>query len=340
MNRTATAAAVALLVLLSVAAPALGTPATPVEESPRWHQTTTTPLDANETASTANGTSPGARLGGVVAAQGVAVGTEIESRSLRHQLNQSKSNASKAAVLARQVNQSQSRLAALRAERERLETAYRNGTVSESEYRIRATRLSAQISAIRRLNTQTSDVADRLPRETLRQNGVNVTALRSLRSMADEVEGPEIAAIAREIAGPQNGLGPSRADERRGARGENRQGGPGNGEGGPDGRPGGGPPDEDRRQATANESTDSSGTEDDPTPRGKANGGPTNSSADERGQGESGGNGDPGNGEQAGGNGKNGGNSGSGGNDGNGGNGGNGGDGDPGDGNAGRAEGQ
>ena len=336
MNRTATAAAVAVLVVLSVAAPAFGMPVSSAGESPRWAQTTTASTGTNET-------SPGARLGGAVAAQGVAVGTEVESRSLRHQLNQSNSNDSKAAVLARQVNRSQSRLAALRTDRRQLETAYRNDSISESEYRIRATRLSAQISAVRRLNAQTSGVADRLPAESLRRNGVNVTALRSLRSMADEVEGPQIAAIAREIAGPQNGLGPSRAGEQRGAnRGASGQRGPSDGERGPDGRPGAGPPNDEQGQTTANESTDAGGTDDDPTPRGTENGGPTNSSADERGQG--GGDGNPGNGEPGEGNGEpSGGNSEPG--EGNGGpSGGSGepgeGNGDPDDGNAGRAEGQ
>lgn len=306
MKRTVSVAAVALVVVLSVAAPAVGLPVTPDGESPRWQQTTTTPAEANETAAEANGTgtSPGARLGGVVAAQGVAVGTEIESRALRHQLNQSKSNGSRAAVLARQVNQSRSRLDALRADRKRLEAGRENGTVSESEYRIRATRLSARISAVRRLNAQTSDVAAGLPRESLRRNGVNVTALRSVPSMATDVEGPQIAAIAREIAGPQEGLGPPERNGRRGQsdeRGE-RRGSPAR-DRGENARSDGGPPDDRQPRSTGNETTTDDAEE--PTPRRDADGGPTNSSADERGQGdgsEKPENGDTGDGDGGGGN--------------------------------------
>lgn len=224
MKRTRTALVV-VVALLSVTAPALGTSEVASlassGDTATWQQTetetATTADPSNGTTAESDETTPGARLGGVVAVQGVELGGELESRSLDHQLNRSGSNASKAAVVAQQTRQSSSRLDALRTERRQLEAAHENGTISENEYRVRATRLSARITATRRVVEQTSVAADSLPNETLRQNGVNVTALRSLRTMADELAGPEIAAIAREIAGPGagSGVGPA-ADERRG----------------------------------------------------------------------------------------------------------------------------
>jgi hypothetical protein len=71
----------------------------------------------------------------------------------------------------------------------------------------------------------TERAAEGLPADTLAANGVNVTALRQIRTRAQEMTGPEIAQIARQIAGPDVGhrMGPP-AD---------RPGGP------PDDRPGG-----------------------------------------------------------------------------------------------------
>jgi hypothetical protein len=321
MNRTG-AVLLALIVVVSVAAPALGAadpPSTSTAGTTGWHQTgtqtTVTTAETNETATATDAEpSPGARFGGVVAAQGVAVGSEIESRSLAYRLNRSETNASRADVIARQVNRSQSRLDALRAERQRLAAARENGTITEDEYRVRATQLSARINAIRRLNDQTSAAAATVPAETLRRSGVDVTALRSLGAMAADVEGPEIAAVAREIAGPPSGLGPARNESSRGPpddagppdeRGGNAAGPPeeregnetgppddrGGNEAGPPGEPGrseesnGGPPDD--AGGGGNETTGSNGADGEPTPRG----GQGKGQDQDRGQGQ--GQGDP-----------------------------------------------
>ena len=257
-----------------------------------------------------NGTeaAPGTRLAGAVGVQGAELGGEIESRSLDHQLNRSASADSKATVFARQTNQSRNRLAALRAELTRLDTAYKNGTVNEREYRVRTAQLSAQAVAVQRVTDRSSNAAAELPDAALERNGVNVTALRSLRAAAGALTGPERAAVARSVAGPAvgSGFGPDRAANRsQGAPADPAVDAPGRGgDGGADDPPGS-PPD----QANGSSRTDGqAGSADGPPDRAgsgnetddgqSAGGGQPNGSDDGRG-GDGAGNGQGSNGNGA-----------------------------------------
>lgn len=196
----AVAGGVLPVVGVQAAAPTPGT-----ESGSTWGQTVT--ADAENSSETA----PGTRLAGSVGAQGAELGGELETRSFEHQVNRSNSNASKAQVVARQANQSQSRLVTLRTQLRELEAAREDGRISEAEYRVRAAQLSARVTALERVTNRTTETARALPAETLRRNGVNVTALETLRAEAGRLTGPEVAAIARSIAGP----GAARGDENR-----------------------------------------------------------------------------------------------------------------------------
>lgn len=227
MRRIGTVIVVVLTVLAGIALPAVGLEAAAVDGSAVWGQTETADGAENETAEAA----PGTKLAGSVGVQGAELGGELESRSLAHRLNRSTSNDTKAAVIAQQVNQSRDRLAALEAERDRLKEARENGSITAQEYRVRAAQLSARAAALERVTNQTAESASELPNETLERNGVNVTAIRTLRTEASELTGPEVAAIARTIAGPRvgSGFGPNAANE-------SRSGPPGDGPGGADER--------------------------------------------------------------------------------------------------------
>ncbi len=210
MRRIGTVLVVVLTVLAGVAIPVVGMGTASTADVGG-----ATTAGQTETADANNGTAaaaPGTRLAGSVGVQGAELGGELETRSFNHQFNGSDSNASKAQVVARQANQSRDRLAALRAEREQLERARENGTISENAYRVRAAQLSARTTALRQVTDRTAQRARTLPAETLRRNGVNVTALETLRTEADELTGPEVAAIARTLAGPGatrgSGFGP------------------------------------------------------------------------------------------------------------------------------------
>lgn len=211
-------------------------------------------------AATNDSLAPGERLSGVVGAERAAVNGEVASRSFGQRIGAADSNDSRAAVVGDEIDSLQSRLADLRAQRDELQAAHENGSISQGEYRSRLAQLHAEQRALQRLANDTEAVAGQLPAETLEANGVNVTALQTIRTDAANLTGPEVAALARDISGPNAGQGMGPADPGPPAFVENRTGGPGDagpGDGGPsDGGPGDGGPGD----SGADDTGDGSGT--------------------------------------------------------------------------------
>jgi hypothetical protein len=177
---------------------------------------------------------PGERFAGVVGVQQADVEGEIEVRAFGQRVAAAASNRSAAGVVAGEVEELETRLAELDAEVAELRRAHENGTVSEGEYRARLAALHAKQRAVERRLNRTAAVAGGLPEAALEAKGVNVTAIRTLQSRASELTGPEVAEIARSIAGEGAGKGVGGPP----AFVENRTGPPG------DRGNGGGPPDD------------------------------------------------------------------------------------------------
>ena len=104
-----------------------------------------------------------------------------------------------------------------------LEDARANGSISQGQYASRAATLQTEVNDIQRMGNETATVSETLPRETLEANGVNATAIQTLRQNAATTTGPEVAAVTRTIAGPGAG---HRPPERAGGAGD-RPGGDG-----------------------------------------------------------------------------------------------------------------
>ncbi|WP_284033143.1 hypothetical protein [Halobaculum lipolyticum] len=153
------------------------------------------------------GEQPGAAFAGVVGVQGAEVEGEVQGRALGEQFAAAETNESKAAVVASQSESIRGELADLRERRETLRERYEAGDVSRGEYRAKLARIVAQTESLRsRLNT-TAETADGLPEETLRERGVNASAIAELRRNASEMTDGEAAAAARDIAGEGVGAG-------------------------------------------------------------------------------------------------------------------------------------
>lgn len=150
---------------------------------------------------------PGERLSGVVGAEKAAVQGEVEARAFGQRVAAAASNDSKARVVGESVADLQTRLEELQAEKAELQTARENGTLSTGEYRARLAQLHAEQRSLERLANGTEAVARTLPAETLRENGVNVSAIQTLRTEARNLTGPEVAEIARSISGKSAGAG-------------------------------------------------------------------------------------------------------------------------------------
>ena len=201
---------------------------------------------------------PGERMAGVVGAERASVESEVSVRAFDRRVAAADSSQAKARVVGGQIDDLQERFDELDAERAELEAARENGTLSQGEYRARLARLYAEERALQRLANRTEETARGLPAETLREQGVNVTAIERLRTDARNLTGPEVAAVARSVAGRSVGrpAGAGPPDNR--TRGSPGEGGPGNGQGagpagnetgpgdGDDGGPGEGGPDDGR----------------------------------------------------------------------------------------------
>ncbi|WP_410766489.1 hypothetical protein [Haloferax sp. DFSO60] len=220
MSRRIVALLVATLVVVSMGAPlALAAPAGPantaiapsgsVAPQVAANNSTTTESPTNDTA---NATPPGQKLAGVIGVQGSETNGEIERRSFDRRFENANSNASKAAVVAGQLQSASVRLETLEERQERLETLYEQGNISEARYRVQMTRIVADLEQTKAILNRTESAATTVPESDLRERGVNTTELEDLRTRANNLTGPEVSAIARDLTGDAPGKGLGRED--------------------------------------------------------------------------------------------------------------------------------
>ncbi|WP_198560202.1 MULTISPECIES: hypothetical protein [unclassified Haloarcula] len=152
-----------------------------------------------------NATPPGAQLAGVVSVQGAELDGEVQSRTFGVRVARANTDAAKASVVAEQVNDSEARLDELQQRKQALEQARQNGSISEGEYRAKAAQLHAETKNVQRLANETNETASQLPAEALEQKGIDAAAIKTLSQRASELSGPEVAAVAQGIAGPNVG---------------------------------------------------------------------------------------------------------------------------------------
>lgn len=142
------------------------------------------------------------RLMGSVAATEVEVEGDIDRRAFGLAVAGAATNESKAEVVADRLNRTRERLDELEARHERLREARENGSISNATYRREMTRLAAQVGETREMLNETETESAGLPVEALERKGINATAIQRLKANASNLTGPEVAAIARSIAGP------------------------------------------------------------------------------------------------------------------------------------------
>ncbi|WP_148414825.1 hypothetical protein [Haloferax sp. KTX1] len=220
-RRTAALVVAAAVLLATVGAPlALAAPAGPIGTTAAVTdgsvaapvaQTTANDSATNDSAASSE-TLPGQRLSAVIGVQGSETDGELERRAFETRFANANSNASKAAVVATQVDTVRERLTELEQRKDRLEAQHADGTLSEGQYRVLLTRTVADIERTRSMLNQTTDAASTVPSEDLSARGVETAELDRLRTNASELTGPEVAEIAGELAGnPGRGIGRERA---------------------------------------------------------------------------------------------------------------------------------
>jgi len=192
-----------VLVVASVAAvPVVGMAATGGGDDVRPQTNGTESSESNATVA------PGERLSGVVGVQGAELEGEVDSRAFGLRVAQAATEEAKAGVVAEQLGDIEERLKELEQRKEELDEARENGSMGEGEYRARVAELAAQTETVQRLANQTDETAGGLPADLLESKGINVTAIQTLKNDAQNLTGPEVAEIARSIAGEGVGKAP------------------------------------------------------------------------------------------------------------------------------------
>ena len=189
---------------------------------------------------------PGEQLSGVVGVQDAEFEGELNDNAFAVALDRAGDNATRASEIATRVNDTETRLAELEERRDRLNAQREAGEISEGEYRARTARLATEVDNAQRQLNRSEAAAAGIDPGTLRENGVNVDAIGTLRRNASELSGGEVSEIARSIAGENRGPFRQAAGDRTG-----------NATARPDGRPADGPETgSDRRPDGTNAGTD------------------------------------------------------------------------------------
>lgn len=161
--------------------------------------------EGNETDSETVTTGPGAHLSGFVGAHQAELRGDVSERAFGLSIGAAASNSSKAAIIDNRTAHLEARLQELQNESATLETAYENDQISNGTYQAQSTRLTARINSLERMINQTSVEGAGLPADVRNAHGINMTRLAELQAAAGNATGPEMAAIARSIAGPKAG---------------------------------------------------------------------------------------------------------------------------------------
>lgn len=200
MKRTVAIFVVLTLVVGSVAA----VPALAAQSSADARASTEADATSATRANNSSGESipPGARLSGAVGTHGAEIDSEVESRAFGLKVAKAETDDAKAEAVAEQFNQSERRADELDERLEELKQARENGSISRGQYAARVATMQAELHSVQRMADETARVSETLPRDKLEANGVNVTAIETLRRNAANRSGPEVAAIAQDIAGP------------------------------------------------------------------------------------------------------------------------------------------
>lgn len=190
-----------LLVVSAVAIPAAGS-ATGVNGAAGADVEAKTPLGTSNASS-----APGTHLAGVVGVQEAEIAGELEGRTFEIRVNRARSKATKAGVVADEIDDLNRRLTRLRERKATLLDARQNGSISRARFRVEIATLAAEIGAVNRQVDRVDVAAQGLPTSILASNGVDSSTIETLRRDGGGLAGPEVATIARSIAGPDAGGG-------------------------------------------------------------------------------------------------------------------------------------
>lgn len=170
--------------------------------------------NVSDPAGSADDLRPGERMSGVIGIQESEVEGELDSRSFEVRLAAADTDAERAAVIADRIERNERRLAELRERQQAIRERRTAGTLSDGAYAARMAENGATVVSVKRTTNRSAAAAAELPDDVLADRNVSADRIRALRTQADELTGPETAAIARSIGGNRTGapMGPDRGE--------------------------------------------------------------------------------------------------------------------------------
>lgn len=197
MNRTATTIMTGLLVIAAIGTvPMMGVA-----------QETTAENETGESETTA-----GELLTGILGVQGAELEGEVDRRTFGIKVARAASNESRADAVKENLDEIEARLAELSERKQEIEEAKANGSISNGSYNAQIAVIAAETANAQSQLNASENASAGLPVELLESKGINTSAILTLKHNASELSGPEVAAIAKTIAGPD--IGKSIAGER------------------------------------------------------------------------------------------------------------------------------
>lgn len=162
---------------------------------------------------TDNEVEPGEQLSGVVAVQEEEFEGEMKERTFGVEVAQSATSDEAADVVADRLSEVEQRLGELEQRQDEIEQAHENGSMSDAEYAAAAAEVEAERASLERQVEAANRTAGSLPVDVLEENGINVSAIQTLKTSAEDLSGEEVARIAQSIAGED--VGQSMAENKR-----------------------------------------------------------------------------------------------------------------------------
>lgn len=188
---------------------------------------------AGGAASPANNSSMGLQVSGFMQSSTGETSEAVESGMWNAAYGRAETRPARAAVVADRSDDIEARIGELQREKRALIAARKNGTIGAAEFHARMSRIVGRLAELNRSIDETERQA--------RASGADVSRVQRLREAAGELSGPEIATIARSIAGrgpddlPPQARGPDdgpRGNETGQGKGKGKGEGQGNEKGG------------------------------------------------------------------------------------------------------------
>jgi len=145
--------------------------------------------------------SPGEQFSAAVGSKQSDIESDVRERAFGISIAQDNAPDHAAVHIGSHLEDAEERLEDLEAQKEEIEQQYEEGEITEGQYNARMAMLDREVNGVEASIESAEGASENVSDEVLEENGVNMENVQTLKESASEMTGPEVAAIAQEIAG-------------------------------------------------------------------------------------------------------------------------------------------